>query len=164
MNETKEIKKYLSGVKRRLNLPKKIRGRLLSDLQTTISARLEQGESWDSIRASLGTPAQVAEEYSEQMKEYVYRKSPWRFVFLTVAVLIGLRMVYQMVVYLVAMYVIQNAQASNAASIGIIGGADGPTAIFLTTNTEHWMSIAVIGLIFAVSVFLYLRLRKTKQK
>lgn len=160
----KQIKKYLSAVKRRLNLPKEIRNRLLSDLQTTITARLEQGESWETVSAALGSPAQVAESYMEQMKDYAYRKSPWRFAFLTVAIVYAVRILREWFTYFVALMMVLSMNHSNQASIGIIGGADGPTAIFLTspyaTRTEPWLISGVIVL----SLLVYFRLRKCKQK
>lgn len=160
----KQIKKYLSAVKRRLNLPKEFRNRLLSDLQTTITARLEQGESWEAISASLGSPAQVAEGYMEQMKEFAYRKSPWRFAFLAAAALCCVRFVQEWTLGIAAkiLTVYMMAQRSEASGVGIIGGADGPTAVFITDRpaVDTW----VVVLIFAVSVLCYLRLCRCKQK
>lgn len=152
-----EIKKYLGSVKSRLNLPRDIRNRLLSDLQTTIAARMEQGETWQAIRASLGTPAQVAAEYARQMEEYTYRKSPWRFAFLAAAVLTGLGFVYDRLISFLATCVVEEM-----ASIGVIGGADGPTAVFVTSSKDfsHWLLL----LAFLLSLLCYLRLRKCKQK
>ena len=47
-----------------------------------------------------------------------------------------------------------------AASIGIIGGADGPTAIFVTSNT-NWLSIlGVIVVAILVAVLIYRNKKK----
>ena len=49
------------------------------------------------------------------------------------------------------------------ASIGIIGGADGPTAIFVTSNI-HWPSVyGLIGVIIVtilVALIIYLKKKK----
>ena len=171
MNREKEIKKYITSVKRRLNLPKDIRSRLLSDLQTTINARLEQGEEWASIKASLGTPEAVAAEFTEQMKEFAYRKSPWRFVCAAAAVLSGVWLILYAILQRFGMLLntLQWSFSPNeSASIGIIGGADGPTAIFVTgaVASGHgldWDVILVIA-VFIVCIVGYLRLRRCKQK
>lgn len=51
-----------------------------------------------------------------------------------------------------------------ATSIGVIGGADGPTAIFLTSNVS-WLSVCVFIGILVVAVLLALIIyRKNKKK
>jgi Na+-transporting methylmalonyl-CoA/oxaloacetate decarboxylase beta subunit len=51
---------------------------------------------------------------------------------------------------------------NEAYSVGIIGGADGPTAIFVTTpDWVHWLlPVAALG----VGIWGYLRLRRCRQK
>ena len=49
---------------------------------------------------------------------------------------------------------------NEAASIGIIGGADGPTAIFVTSST-NWVSI--LGVI-AVAIFVAVLIYRNKKK
>ena len=49
---------------------------------------------------------------------------------------------------------------NEAASIGIIGGADGPTAVFVTSNT-NWLSIlGVIVVAILVVVLIYRNKKK----
>ena len=49
---------------------------------------------------------------------------------------------------------------NEAASIGIIGGADGPTAIFVTSNT-NWLSVlGVIVVAILVVVLIYCNKKK----
>ena len=45
--------------------------------------------------------------------------------------------------------------------IGIIGGADGPTAIFVASSV-NWLLIGVLGVV-ALGVALFFLLRKRKQ-
>jgi len=55
-----------------------------------------------------------------------------------------------------------NIFESNAATIGIIGGADGPTAIFLTGNYQL-IPLAVLAAVAAVlTLVVILRRRKKK--
>ena len=159
----KAIKTYLKAVRHRLNLPKDIKNRCISDLQTTSGARMENGESWEEIQSSLGTPKEVAAELSEQMKEYVYRKSPWRFLFLAAAILSGGWLVFYAGMQMV-LKIIANQIAGESASIGVIGGADGPTAVFVTTGTVMDWDAFIMVLICSLAVAAFLRLLKCKQK
>lgn len=81
------VKRYVNAIERKLHLPLAVRARVMSDVSTGICARHEAGESYEDIMAGMGTPAQVAASLEEEMAEYVYRKSPWRFGFLALAAL-----------------------------------------------------------------------------
>lgn len=81
----KKMKNYVNAVERRLNLPREIKARVMSDFQSSIVARREAGQTDEEIYAELGTPAKAAADLNEQMKDYTYRKSPWRFLFLGIA-------------------------------------------------------------------------------
>lgn len=144
------VTRYLRAVKRRLRLPADLRDRLLSDLLTSINARREQGESDEAILASLGTPKQAAEELNEQMKEYTFRKSPWRWPFFALAALCLLSLLWNVLLT-------QLLSGNNA--MGIIGGADGPTAIFVTTVTGGFpWDILLRAVLALLGIYGYLRL------
>lgn len=143
--QQKKMKKYCNAVERRLNLPRDVKVRVMNDFVSSIAARREAGETDEQIYAELGTPKEAAALLNEQMKEYAYRKSKWRWLALAAAVLGWLMLVYNGVVGLLAHML--NA-AINSPSVGIVGGADGPTAIFVTTQ------VSFEGI--AVSVFLSL--------
>lgn len=49
-------------------------------------------------------------------------------------------------------------------SVGIIGGADGPTAIFVSPNFSPWVIGAVIVGVAALAVGCVLFIRKQKRK
>ena len=52
---------------------------------------------------------------------------------------------------------------NEAASIGIIGGADGPTAIFLTSKI-NWLSVCgLIGVIIVAALVALIYLNKKKK-
>lgn len=157
----KRMKKYLRSVRWRLNMPKALKDRLMSDLLSSIEGRMEAGFELQEILAELGTPKQAAAELNTQMKEYTYRKSPWRWFCLAIALFSGLCLIYRGLTGLLLMLF---NKAYNA-SIGVIGGADGPTAIFISTsrNGIHATTgLYIIVLLAGILGFLFLR--KLKQK
>lgn len=158
MNTEKKIRRYLRRVSWRLNLPKALKERLVEDLRTSISARMEQGESWESVEASLGTARTVAAGYMVEMQEEAYRKSPWRFLFAAMALYGGGRLLKSVLTQAALLGIFWQIRHQNAASIGIIGGADGPTAVFVTGPVWGWLVLDC--LLAAVGIFGYLRLRK----
>ena len=169
MSEQKK-RAYLRAVKWRLNLPKEIRQRVMSDFEGDVDARLETGIPWEAVVEDLGTPKKAAADLNAQMKEYAYRKSPLRYLFGAMAVLSGGWLVLYAILQKFGMLLNTlrwNFSPSEAASIGIIGGADGPTAIFVTGvttfGTPDWDVILVIAILLG-SVWAYLRLRRCKQK
>ena len=98
------------------------------------------------------------------MKDYAYRKSPWRFLFLGIAAIGGVRLLYDGVVSLIGYFILHRelVQNGSAAAIGIIGGADGPTAIFVTTPA--WTRPAWMAALLIVGVVGYLLLRRCKAR
>lgn len=156
----KKMEKYLRSVRRRLNMPKVLKERVMADFLSSIDARIESGHTQADIFTEFGTPKQAAKELNTQMKEYTYRKSPWRWVCLGLAIVSGLCLAYRGLTGLLLMLF---NKAYNA-SIGIIGGADGPTAIFVSTggNGMH----ATMGLyitLLLTGVLGFFILRKLKQ-
>ena len=164
----KKMKKYVNAVERRLNLPREIKARVMSDFSSSIQARRESGMTDEEIYAELGRPGKAAADLNEQMKDYTYRKSPWRFVFLACAVYGGVKLLSGLWINLVYWFCVlfmdirSQFVPNEVYSVGIIGGADGPTAIFLTTPV--WMHYLLPAAVLAVGILGYLRLRKCRQK
>ena len=52
---------------------------------------------------------------------------------------------------------------NEASSIGIIGGADGPTAIFVTSNINWLYVCGFIGIVVAILVALFIYRNKKKK-
>ena len=156
-----KMKAYLRAVRRRLNMPKAVKDRVMTDFTSSLEARIENGQPEDTILAELGTPKEAAKELNRQMQEYTYRKSPWRWVCLALSILSALCIVYKGLPALLLMLF----NKANNASIGIIGGADGPTAVFVTTSGNGFhATIGLYILWLIVGVFGFLILRKLKQK
>ncbi len=159
----KKMKKYTHAVERRLNLPRKVKVRVMSDFLSSITARREAGRTDEEIYAELGDARKAAADLNEQMKEFAYRKSPWRFLFLGLAVVAAAQILYDGILALVGRYMLYRASANlSAATVGIIGGADGPTAFFVTT--PFWTASVVTAALLVVGIAGYLLLRHCKAK
>ena len=90
------------------------------------------------------------------------RKSPWRVVCLAGAAVSGLWLILPRI----ALWLMGESAVfsfGEASSIGIIGGADGPTAIFVTRSGPDWDTVAAAAMLI-LSILLYLRLRKGSAK
>ena len=155
------MKRYVNAVERRLNLPREIKARVMSDFLSAISARREAGLTDEEILRELGSPKAAASELNEQMKEFAYRKSPWRFAFLILAVVSGLCLLSY---YLILWYISNSIPLDS--SVGIIGGADGPTSVFVATSIGlDWDQILPsISLVVGLLGFFLLSRQKPKKK
>ena len=139
--QQKIMKKYCNAVERRLNLPRDVKARVMNDFASSIAARREAGESDEQILAELGSPKEAAALLNEQMKEYAYRKSKWRWLALAVAAVSGGVFLWRNLLNWLLTVLFTLSLGENG-SLGIIGGADGPTAVFVTTTLRtgfYWL-------------------------
>ena len=157
----KKMKKYTNAIERKLNMPKDVKTRVMTDFISSIQGRRESGQTDEEIFAELGSPKKVAADLNEQMKDYTYVKSPWRWVCL--AIIIGCMMSFAfggtigMLVHLL--------NASVSSRIGIIGGADGPTAIFVTTSNDYiWYRAGITAIILIMAILGFYRLSRCPRK
>ena len=65
----KNMETYIKAVGRRLNLPKDVKQRVMSDFASSIHARQEAGQTDAQILAELGDAQKAAADLNEQMKE-----------------------------------------------------------------------------------------------
>ena len=154
--------KYLRSVGRKLNMPRELKNRVMADFASSIEARIEDGQEEAEILKELGAPKAAARELNEQMKEYTYEKSPWRWVCLGLAILSASCLAAHGLPGLLLMLF----NKANNASIGIIGGADGPTSVFITTATTDapFPTAGLYILLLAMGVIGFIALRKLKRK
>lgn len=153
MNE-KQLARYLRAVRRRLALPKNMKERVMDDLRSSIGERREAGQTDAEIIAALGPAKQAAAELTAQLPGYAFRKSPWRFVCLGAAVLALLVGLLKTVTNL-----------RGFASVGVIGGADGPTEIFIAgPQIFDWADVMIAGIVLVLGLSGYLLLRRLPPK
>ena len=155
------IEKYLKAVGRRLNLPKDVKERVMSDFVSSVRARQEAGQSDEQILTELGSPRKAAADLNEQMKEFAYRKSIWRFFFAGVAAY-GAAKILKLLLGQLLYWFMQIPMRQETASIGVIGGADGPTAVFVTSSSATGYIVAVVLLV--VGIWGFFRLCRCKKK
>lgn len=161
----KKMKKYTKAIERRLNLPRELKARVMSDFISSIEARREAGLSEEEIYGELGSPRKAAAELNEQMKEFTYRKSPLRFLFAACAAYGAAELLAGVIAGLLYLFMedpLLSISVGEAATMGVIGGADGPTAIFVTR--PGWMHYINPCIFLTVGIWGFLRLRKCRRK
>ncbi len=158
--QEKKMKAYVNAVERRLRLPRDVRNRVMNDFQSSIAARREAGKTDEDIYRELGTPKEAARELNEQMKAFAYRKSPWRFAFLALAVLSGGCLLIQGLLQLSLYWAFQ----THAATVGIIGGADGPTSVFVTAQVGFDWDWLIPALLLIAGILGYWRACRRRPK
>lgn len=130
-----EVKRYMSAIDRNLRMDRKTRARVMADLASDFQNRRDAGQSDAEIMAELGTPAQAAAEFNaafaaeDPAPDRAWgQPSRWRWLFLALAVLVLLG---NFAVLWFWRYMPFYESAPDG-TLGIIGGADGPTAVFIT--------------------------------
>ena len=117
------VKQYMNAIERALRVDWKTRVRIMNALGSDFQSRRDAGQTDEQIMAELGSPKAVAAEFNAAFaEEHDPYQSPLRWVWLALAVLLPLAANWT------------GLQPAEASSIGIIGGADGPTAIFVTAR------------------------------
>ena len=157
----KRIEKFLRRVKRRLEMPADLRDRVMADFASSVQLRRDEGKTDAQIIAELGSPKEVSALLNEQMKEYTFQKSPWRFLFAAVSVYGAFRLLGSLISRVIAFFIGVSMAVSESSTVGIIGGADGPTAILVTA--PRWTGLTIsFGALFigAVGYFLLRRCRR----
>lgn len=122
------VKRYMNAIERQLQVDRKTRIRIMTELASDFQSRRESGQSDETIMKELGTPEEVASQFNTSLHA-PHKPNRWRWAFVGLAVLI-------LVIALLPMLVDKLA-VDQAASLGIIGGADGPTAIYVSASTPQ---------------------------
>ena len=89
-----------------------------------------------------------------------HRKNPWWFVFAALAVLGGLGLLGYLAAWLIGTVLGGISFSLPAASIGVIGGADGPTAIFVTAAAGSVWEPVLWAVLLAAGILGCCRLNK----
>ena len=93
-------------------------------------------------------------------KKPANRNSPWRFLCLAAAILSGLWLIIDNILP----WLMLKTLPTEAASIGIIGGADGPTAILVTSQPAGFWNDLIPLVILILGIVGFLRLGRCKIK
>ena len=125
------VKRYMNAIERRLRADRQTRARIMTELAGDFESRREAGQSDEQIMAELGTPEEVAAQFNTALG-VSGSISRWRWTFLVLAVLV-LAVVW-------GPDFVNRLTTAQAASLGIIGGADGPTAIYVTAGPAAGIS------------------------
>lgn len=152
----KKMKKYTRAVKRKLDLPSDVKKRVMTDFISSIQSRKEAGKTDEEIYGELGAPADVAAELNEQMKEFAYVRSPWRWVCFALIIVCSMVLLYRGGAGLLAVML---SLALFNENVGIIGGVDGPTQIFIAQSQDsviQGMVMPAIVLVMSIVGFYYL--------
>ena len=151
----KKMKKYTRAVNRKLNLPSDVKKRVMTDFTSSIQSRKEAGKTDEDIYAELGSPTDVAADLNEQMKEFAYIKSPWRWVCFALIIICSMALLYKGGPGLLAAML---SFTLFNESIGIIGGVDGPTQIFILLVGQYCLirlTIKKIQNFLCLQLYLY---------
>lgn len=155
----KGMNRYLKRIRRKLNLPSDVRKRVMTDFVSSIESRREAGQSDEAIYAELGSPKDVASDLNEQMKEFAYVKSPWRWLCLALMILCILLLLYKGIGGLLVALASWAIFSRSNEAVGIIGGADGPTQVFITQSPDtvaNTTVMTVVILVMSIVGFYYL--------
>lgn len=125
------VKRYMNAIERRLRADRATRARIMTELAGDFESRREAGQSDDQIMAELGTPDEVATQFNAALGA-PGRPSRWRWAFVALAVLV--------LAVVLGPDLVNRLTATHATSLGIIGGADGPTAIYVTAGPAAGIS------------------------
>ena len=92
------------------------------------------------------------------------RKSPWRFLFWGCMLYGGLELLGGLLAYALTWMDVagMDFSASRTATIGIIGGADGPTAVFITGPSWAAYVLPVVALLTGIGGLIWLRRKQKK--
>ena len=165
MNKTQ----YINAILKRILVTDRTKNRIRADLTTEIEALEEQGLSWAEIINQKGSPEALAKEFNASYSNTEMRRQYYLQKGLKIAGVIFFALA--ILLFLAGTFFVNPAfwYSPEAAgeSLAVIGGADGPTQIFLTSVAHtapiaFWLLAAGCVLLALCGVFwvLYGLLRK----
>lgn len=125
------VKRYMNAIERRLRADRQSRARIMTELAGDFKSRRDAGQSDEEIMAELGTPEEVAAQFNTALG-VSGSVSRWRWAFVILAVLV--------LAVVLGPDLVNRIAAARADSLGIIGGVDGPTAIYVTAGPAAGIS------------------------
>ena len=131
---------------------------LAEALEVSVAALLGEAipeEDLLTVRALAAKLELLNEQFAKRTER---SRRLWRLAFGTVICAASLALVFELVPIIAAL-VNANVSFGGGESIGIIGGADGPTAIFVVSTLVSWPAMLVTALFLVAAVIGF---RKTK--
>lgn len=132
--------------------------RLAEALETSVAELL-------SAKVETGTPSELKiiatklEMINEQIiRQHESRRKVWRTLFITATVLAGMVLLGNLGIFLCQHFALQGLRGDTA----VIGGADGPTAIFVTNTEFHPLPTLLALMVAVVSVIGICKTRKNR--
>ena len=142
------VKRYMNAIERRLNTDRKTRTRIMMELASDFQSRRENGQSDEAIMKELGSPAEVAAEFNAAFgAKPAPSRRRWAFVALAAVVVLIAALQPLLTQFLARIW-------WSPETVGVIGGADGPTAIYVTDNASQSPAWALPWLLGCAAGFL----------
>lgn len=163
---TKEA--YVQAVIKNLRLPRKIKKRIKNDLLSDFTARMDAGETPEAIMADMGAPEKAAAVFNEGFADQlVPRRTTADWVLLTGSILCGAVALWEGVTALLIPALLGHVSfsvPSSSGEVAIIGGADGPTAVFVAGafNLVGFLIPLVLGTI-CISLYYWRRKKESSR-
>ena len=100
----------------------------------------------------------------KEMKKKKHRNLVWRIIFSVMTILGGLNLLLFPTAWLIAdVFGGISFSVTRGASIGVIGGADGPTSVFVTSSTGPIWQFLLWAILTAFGVYGLLWCRKQRK-
>lgn len=148
--------------------------RLAEVLNTSVNSLLGETEESEPEKISLTELSQKLELLTVQFADHNEKHRNRTMITLVILLVITLFLLIQSVIVLCAASVTVDVSSTNVyfaepsdeitPSLGIIGGADGPTAILIATTGFPWFELFLSVLFLVASVLLIIGIVKTKRK
>lgn len=157
---TKET--YVRAIVRNLRLPHKTKRRIKNDLLNDFIVRIEAGESQEQIIADMGAPEKVAAEFHENFSDQLLpHRTALDWTLFIGGIFFGVLALWQVIdsflfpALLHAMMGNFDMHSAPSGDIAIIGGADGPTSIFVA-GSFNLVALLVPLLLCGICIAFYL--------
>lgn len=138
--------KYIRQTLKKMNVPFVKKKDIARDLEEIFASAAEHGESEEEVIARLGTPQEYAAGFSGQ---FGVGRSKGRIVCIVLTAVVSLGAFFLSLLTKTASV---QASLGDHASVGVIGGADGPTSIWVTSAQRDpsavflWVGILALAL------------------
>ena len=156
--------KYIRQALRKMKVSSQKKKEIARDLEEIFASAAEHGESEQAVMERLGTPEEYAAGISGQLPGK--RRSVIRLAFIAATAALGSCFMFLGILMRTATV---RASVDGSASIGIIGGADGPTSILVAAGEMNpsqaflWAGAALLA-ITVVQVVLLIWTKKRQGK